>query len=112
MAARLYFYGYERGVLIMAEAVSPEVCKIQHKNIDKNFQKIEDDYRGLNNDIVDLSKLYERQTVILENLSKLTEKHDTAIEEIKAKPGRRWDAVVNTLISVGVGTAIGLFIAK
>jgi len=96
----------------MTDAVSPEVCKIQHKNIEKNFQKMEDDYRGLCGDVSDLSKLCAQQTVILENVLKLMERHEAAIEEIKAKPARRWDSIVNTLISVAIGAAFGLFLGK
>jgi len=97
---------------MMAEAVSAEVCKERHKNVDKTFQMIEDDYRGLHGDVADLSKLSAQQTVILENVLKLLDKHDASIEEIKSRPARRWDAVINTLISVVIGAAFGLFLSK
>jgi|GEM_PF-6355804 len=96
----------------MAEAVSQEVCNIQHKGVDKNFQKIEDDYRGLDGDVGTLTKLCERQTVILEGVLKLMDKHDAEIDELKSRPGRRWDAAINTLISVAIGATFGFFIRK
>lgn len=74
------------------EAVLPEVCEERHRNI-KEWQ---DRYK-------DIPEVVAVQTEILSTLKDI-------VKDLQAKPGLRWDTIVNTIISGSVGAALVMFL--
>lgn len=48
----------------------------------------------------------------LKGVCATTEKHTEEIDELKSKPGKRWDTVVVSFIGTLIGVVVGMFIKK
>jgi hypothetical protein len=48
----------------------------------------------------------------VEPLALQTEKNTRDIDEIKCKPGKRWESVVSAVIATGAGILAGIFTKK
>lgn len=68
------------------------------------LDKLEQNYEALNR----LTVSVETMGVKLANLDKTMQKMDARMEEQEAKPGKRWDGLVTTLIGVIVGAVMAV----
>jgi len=91
-------------------AVSQGVCQERHKNIE---DKLARDERRLNEharEIDDIRELTREVASLAKQLGERSEKHDQKIDELMSKPGKRWDLIVASVISSGIGAGVAMLI--
>lgn len=79
-------------------------CDQRSKSNTHRLDKLEQNYEALNR----LTVSVETMGVKLGNLDKTMQKLDARMEEQEAKPGKRWDGLVTTLIGVIVGAVMAV----
>jgi hypothetical protein len=86
------------------------LCKEKHESIEKIFDTHErrlnghaDRLKKMENDAKDVQNFKET----LDQIKKLIEKMTNQLEALKEKPGKRWDSLINQIITVLVGIIIG-----
>ncbi len=79
-------------------------CDQRSKSNMHRLDKLEQNYEALNR----LTVSVETMGVKLGNLDKTMQKLDARMEEQEAKPGKRWDGLVTTLIGVIVGAVMAV----
>ena len=79
-------------------------CEQRSKANQHRLDKLEQNYEALNR----LTVSVETMGVKLGNLDKTMQKLDARMEEQEAKPGKRWDGLVTTLIGVIVGAVMAV----
>ena len=52
------------------------------------------------------------QTEAIERIGKNVEKLDSQVEELKHKPAKRWESIVDKVIMTIVGAIVGYFLVK
>lgn len=62
--------------------------------------------------IQDLIMSIQQMALNVENLTKEMKRQGERIQTLEAKPGQRWDAVVEKLIMLGVGGIVSFFLLK
>lgn len=76
------------------------------KSFDARLKNLESMHEAINNLTISVTRLTERQTATEKMLASVAEN----VEEIKGKPAKRWDSVINTIIGILVGAFIGYLI--
>lgn len=79
-------------------------CEQRSKSNQHRLDKMEQNYEALNR----LTISVETMGVKLGNMDETMKKLDTRMEEQEAKPGKRWDGLVTTLIGVIVGAVMAV----
>ena len=74
----------------------------------RRLDKLEQNYEALNR----LTVSVETMGVKLASLDKTMQKLDARMEEQEARPGRRWDGLVTTLIGVLVGAVMAVVFSR
>ena len=78
-------------------------------------QKVTDHEIRLNNHSDRISKIElgcARHEPLLDQIVKSLEKVSVAVEELKSKPGKRWESVVGKVLNVAIGGVIGYIIMR
>ena len=79
-------------------------CDQRSKSNTHRLDRLEQNYEALNR----LTVSVETMGVKLGNLDATMQKLDARMEEQEAKPGKRWDGLVTTLIGVIVGAVMAV----
>ena len=94
----------------MEGAVSQAVCQEKHKNIDEKFDRDEMRLNAHSKEIDDIKELTREVASLAKQLSERSKAHDEKIDELMSKPGKRWDLIVASIISSGIGAGVAMLI--
>ncbi|MBC2579681.1 hypothetical protein [Clostridium sp. DJ247] len=96
---------------------SEDLCKQMHEAIEKELGTHErrlNDYadrlKKIENENVGTAKDVQNFKNTLEDIKKLIEKMTIQLENLREKPAKRWDNLINQVITVIVGIIIGKFL--
>ena len=64
------------------------------------------------NHIIGIREDVSAMRTLLEVNVKQTDKNTTDIEELKGRPGKRWETVISAVIGAGAGVLAGIFTKK
>ena len=83
-------------------------CEQRSKSNTKRIDRLEENYDALNK----LTTSVEVMATKMDNMSQSLEKVNERLSEQEAKPGKRWEAVVEKVIFLVVGAVIAFLFAK
>lgn len=93
---------------------SEELCKQKHEAIEEKLGIHErrlndhaDRLKKIENENIGTAKDVQNFRNTLEDIKKLIEKMTMQLENLKEKPAKRWDNLINQVITVIVGIIIG-----
>lgn len=96
---------------------SEELCKQKHEAIEEKLDTHErrlndhaDRLKKIENENVGTAKDVQNFRNTLEDIKKLIEKMTIQLENLREKPAKRWDSLINQVITVIVGIIIGKFL--
>jgi archaellum component FlaC len=96
---------------------SEELCKEKHEAIEEKIATHErrlndhaDRLKKIENENVGTAKDVQNFKNTLEDIKKLIEKMTIQLENLREKPAKRWDNLINQVITVIVGIIIGKFL--
>lgn len=78
------------------------------KSNSHRLKKLEEEHETLNELATTMRVMTEKQTHIAETVDKL----DSKVEVLEGKPGKRWDAAVDTIVKLVVGAFISYLLVK
>ncbi|MEY7999420.1 hypothetical protein AB8U03_04270 [Clostridium sp. Mt-5] len=101
----------------MSECYDAKLCEERHKQINETFDLHErrlNDHssrlKKIENENVGTAKDVQNFKDTLEDIKQLIEKMTMQLEGLKEKPAKRWDSLINQIITVLVGIIIGKFL--
>ena len=83
-------------------------CEQRSKSNTKRIDRLEENYDALNK----LTTSVEVMASKMDSMSKSLDKVNTRLSEQEAKPGKRWEAVVEKVIFLVIGAVIAFLFAK
>lgn len=101
----------------MSECYDGKLCEEKHKQIDENFglheRRLNDHasrIKKIENENVGTAKDVQNFKDTLNDIKNLIEKMTLQLENLKEKPAKRWDNLINQIITVLAGIIIGKFL--
>lgn len=83
-------------------------CEQRSKSNTKRIDRLEENYDALNK----LTTSVEVMATKMDSMSKSLDKVNARLSEQEAKPGKRWEAVVEKVIFLVIGAVIAFLFAK
>ena len=80
----------------------------QHKTLFRRIEKAEE----LNESVHSLALSVQKLTDSLSNTNKTVTDLCTDVDELKAKPGRKWESIAMDVLKIVIGGLIGVVMAK
>lgn len=96
----------ERAVVDLQKQMA--AAEEQHKTLFRRIEKAEE----LNESVHSLALSVQKLTDSLTNTNKTVTDLCTDVDELKAKPGKRWEALAMDVLKVVVGGMIGFLLVK
>jgi hypothetical protein len=87
------------------ENQSVEVCKEKHRKIEADTIRIENNLDNCKEDVYDLKEIMAVMASTQERITKI-------VDDMQAKPGRRWEAVVSQVITIVIAASLGGLISR
>lgn len=79
---------------------------------DERFRRDKERLKDHDATIKQLSEVSLRLGVLVEQHEQKIRSNDERIDELQQKPAKRWDLIVTTLITLGLGTLVGYIVAS
>ena len=89
-----------------------KIRKVEVSNVQKDVASIGDDLKEIKAEAKDMSRQF---PVIAEQVKSIHENSkamDADVDELREKPGKRWESVVGQIIGLVVAALVGLLLAR
>lgn len=79
---------------------------------EKNIETLTTDVKALQQSNIRSSTQIEMVFDVLNKIQVSIDGISKELKDLALKPGKRWDGIINTLLSTGIGAIIGIIISK
>lgn len=89
-----------------------KVQDVEVKNLQKSIDAVSSDMREIKAEAKEMSKTLPVIATQVASIHESSKAVDADVEEIKSKPGKRWDSTVGQIIGLVVAALVGLLLAR